>query len=76
MSIFSLITSEWTLVNRRQVDDLPPKVKGVVAWVEGIGYQFTYLHEGETKLFDVEFINDAWHCLQYKEGTWTTRTGE
>jgi hypothetical protein len=61
--IFTPITSEWIEVSQRQADDLPPEVKGVVTWTEGVGYQFTLLYKGNTKLFNIEFINDAWHCL-------------
>jgi hypothetical protein len=60
------LSTQPTLVTRRGSDDLPTEVKGSgVRWTEGLGYQIQVPLEdpSQYKVYDVEFINDAWYLL-------------
>ena len=66
------------MINRRSTDDLLPEVLGKVYWEEGLGYRLDIeLKDNNTKVFDVEFINDNWYLLEEtEEGYKTNASGK
>ena len=66
------------MINRRTTNDLLPEVLGKVYWEEGLGYRLDIeLKDNNTKVFDVEFINDNWYLLEEtEEGYKTNASGK
>ena len=61
------------MIERRSTDDLLPEVLGKVYWEEGLGYRLDIeLKDNNTKVFDVEFINDNWYLLEETEEGYKT----
>ena len=75
----NFIADRWQIITPRATADLPAHIRGTVYWVDYGEPNKSCYHvkdQDDGREYAVEFINDAWHVLDWMSGGWRTHASK
>ena len=75
----NFIADQWQIIAPRATADLPAHIRGTAYWVDYGEPNKSYYHvkdQDDNREYAVEFINDAWHVLDWTSRGWRTHASK